>query len=142
MSIKKNHCVLINKKGSVLLFTLCIFMAFIVWFEGVVIKKLKHANTVNLIEEVNQRLDIQENILNYYRNNCLMEAIEDVDEVEEGQQDFLDMEDCDYYFEMHGKQISSTRIEKVIYTILGDGDISFKYDIINDGSYRQTIMEE
>lgn len=117
-------------------------MAFIVWFEGVVIKKLKHANTVNLIEEVNQRLDIQENILNYYRNNCLMEAIEDVDEVEEGQQDFLDMEDCDYYFEMHGKQISSTRIEKVIYTILGDGDISFKYDIINDGSYRQTIMEE
>ena len=111
---------MINKKGSVLLFTLCIFMAFIVWFEGVVIKKLKHANTVNLIEEVNQRLDIQENILNYYRNNCLMEAIEDDDEVE----------------------ISSTRIEKVIYTSLGDSDISFKYDIIDDGSYRQTIMEE
>ena len=123
-------------------------MVFLTWFEMMLITKFNQVRQEELIKSVTERLDIQERILSYFDENCLEEDEDEFPELDDEiiDEDFeIEIEDsgaCLLVFEHEGEEVVSERRVNVIYTDIGDGRLMFKYDIMNDGSYKQTIMEE
>lgn len=123
-------------------------MVFLTWFEMMLITKFNQVRQEELIKSVTERLDIQERILSYFDENCLEEDEDEFPELDDEiiDEDFeIEIEDsgaCLLVFEHEGEEVVSERRVNVIYTDIGDGRLMFKYDIMSDGSYKQTIMEE
>lgn len=142
------------KKGSILLYTLCILLSFLSWFQALVIQRARVTQKRYYINLVQERLDIQDEVLNYYRNNCLPVTDEDIDYEEDEFEDFddedfewevdddLNLEACEFNFDYNDKQVYTQRYEDVITVVIGDSEYVMKYDIISDGSVIQTITEE
>lgn len=123
-------------------------MVFLTWFEMMLITKFNQVRQEELIKSVTERLDIQERVLSYFDENCLEEDEDEFPELDDEiiDEDFeIEIEDsgaCLLVFEHEGEEVVSERRVNVIYTDIGDGRLMFKYDIMSDGSYKQTIMEE
>lgn len=112
------------------------------------ISKFNQVRQEELIKSVTERLDIQERILSYFDENCLEEEEDEFPELddeifdEDIDTEIEDSGACLLVFEHEGEEVVSERRVNVIYTDIGDGRLMFKYDIMSDGSYKQTIMEE
>lgn len=125
--IKMNGFVLKYKQGSVLLYTLVIFLGFTVWFEGVLYQRMKKFQETEYLSMIEDRLSDQKQILQSYKTKCIFDEESDI---------------CEY--EIIGVNM--------VYWIVADeyiievydeyGKSLKKYDIMRDGSVLETITEE
>ncbi len=132
------------KRGAILLYTLCIFMMVLSWFDVYIIAKVRNSQRERLVEKINHRIDIEEAIITHYKEKIANDAaslehdIEDGD-FEEGEPDPI----YSYNFYMHGVDVTTTLEDEIInVNFSGNINISFKYVIIVDGSFKQLLLEE
>ena len=151
--LKTKVCALNCRKGSILLYSLGFFIFFISWLSfslGVSISLINKKNYINLIE---QRLDIEEKILNHYReyiqnNSCDLDDGLDLESDDESDLEYDDGEcevetDPGYQFQHHSSSISCRSDGETIFVnVVGDIRMDFKYDIIEDGSFKHSQWED
>lgn len=115
------------KKGSVLLYTLTIFLSFCIWFEGVLLHRIKKTERTFYIEMIQRRLSDQRKILDYFRNECEFDEDNPVCKYEI-------LGDVEVYF------IWAEEYNIEVFNEYGKS--LKKYDIMGDGSVIETITEE
>lgn len=99
-------------------------MSCLSFLEGILIQKVRETQHNYYIEQVHLRLDLQKEILDRYRSEC----------------DWENEVQCEYELSLTDYDCIAT--EEMIEVFNEHGMVIIKYDIIDDGSVIETIMEE
>lgn len=123
-----------SKQGSILLYTLALFIGFIGFYQALIIQEIQSHKRQVWIETITKRLDTQAAVLKMYQSECDFSFWEE----EEAIQEYL----CHYTIDDENGQYLIDASELEIYVFNEYGVSLAKYDIMEDGSVIETILEE
>ncbi|NLL74258.1 MAG: hypothetical protein GX233_00590 [Erysipelothrix sp.] len=152
LRLRAKVCALNCRKGSILLYSLGFFIFFVSWLSfslGVSMSLVNKKNYINLIE---QRLDIEAMIISHYREYIPNNSCEGDDGFDSEYDEDFDLEfddECEveidpgYQFQLHSSSVSCMSDGETIFVnVVGDIRMDFKYDIIEDGSFKHSQWED
>ena len=131
---KRSGSVWKSKQGSILLYTLALFIGFIGFYHALIIQEIQSHKRQVWIETITKRLDTQAAVLKMYQSECDFSFWKE----EEAIQEYL----CHYTIDDENGQYLIDASELEIYVFNEYGVSLMKYDIMEDGSVIETILEE
>lgn len=118
------------------------FIFFVSWLSfslGVSISLINKKNYIKLVE---QRLDIEAMIITHYREYIPKNSCDDDFDLEFDDECEVEI-DPGYQFQLHSSSVSCMSDGETIFVnVVGDIRMDFKYDIIEDGSFKHSQWED